>query len=113
MREDTNLHPTLRLPTVRFLTTKQAAEYLGIGVTLLKEIGPEPVRFGRRCVYDVVDLDACVEEYKARERAIKETKLWPKKQNADSISEKTRPTGGLTSSYQTEVEYAKALGIEI
>jgi len=43
-------------PLVRCLTKEEAAEYLGIGVTLLCELDIPTVRFGRRCVYDRVDL---------------------------------------------------------
>ncbi|MBU1691699.1 MAG: helix-turn-helix domain-containing protein [Gammaproteobacteria bacterium] len=48
--------PVLPLPPVRCLTKEQAAEYLGIGVTLLSELGIPAIKFGRRCVYDKVDL---------------------------------------------------------
>ncbi|MDE0312594.1 MAG: hypothetical protein OXI52_10050 [Caldilineaceae bacterium] len=41
----------------RCLSREQAARYLGIGRTLLRRIGPPPVRLGRRLVYDRVDLD--------------------------------------------------------
>jgi len=47
----------LPLPPVRCLTKEQAAAYLGIGVTLLLQIGPPPIKFGRRSVWDMVDLD--------------------------------------------------------
>ena len=47
----------LPLPFVRCLAKEQAAAYLGIGVTLLLQIGPPPIKFGRRSVWDVVDLD--------------------------------------------------------
>src|SRR5690349_3484755 len=72
--------PALPLPRVRCLTREQAAEYLGIGVTLLAERGPKPLKLGRRCVYDVVDLDAWLEDYKQRGRAGKEvSEQWPVK----------------------------------
>ena len=48
--------PGLPLPYVRCLTKEQAAAYLGIGVTLLLQLGPPPIKFGRRSVWDVVDL---------------------------------------------------------
>ncbi|OOZ34318.1 helix-turn-helix transcriptional regulator [Solemya velesiana gill symbiont] len=54
----------LSLPATRCLSKLQAAQYLGIGVTLLTEIGPLPIKLGRRCLYDVVDLDAWLDEYK-------------------------------------------------
>ena len=63
----------LPLPRVRCLTKEQAAEYLGIGVTLLLQIGPPPIKFGRRSVWDLVwdlvDLDGWLDEYKGRGRA--------------------------------------------
>jgi hypothetical protein len=99
----------LPLPSTRCLSKQQAADYLGIGVTLLTQIGPPPVKIGRRCLYDVVDLDAWLDEYKSRGRARKEV-LWPVKK--DSIDARTRRTGGLTQSSRTDAEYAKALGLE-
>ena len=100
---------SLPLPPQRGLTRHQAAQYLGIGVTLLTEIGPLPVKIGRRCVYDRLDLDRWLDEYKARGRASKEV-AWPK--NLDSTDEKTRRIGGSKSRSQTDAEYAKALGLE-
>ena len=52
---------SLPLPPVRCLSKEQAAVYLGIGVTLLSQLDVPHVRFGRRCVYDRVDLDAWLE----------------------------------------------------
>jgi len=49
--------PGSPLPPVRCLTKEQAAAYLGIGVTLLLQLVPPPIKFGRRSVWDVVDLD--------------------------------------------------------
>ena len=98
----------LPLPAVRCLSKEQAAEYLGIGVTLLEQLGPVPVKLGRRAVYDVVDLDVWLNEYKQRGRARKET-LWPVKQ--ESTGGVTRPTGGSMLYYQTADAYAKALGL--
>ena len=59
----------LPLPTARCLSKEQAADYLGIGVTLLMELSVPHVRFGRRCVFDKVDLDAWLDDYKQRGRA--------------------------------------------
>ena len=101
--------PALPLPAQRGLTRQQAAQYLGIGTTLLTEIGPLPIKIGRRCVYDRLDLDRWLDEYKARGRASTEV-LWPKKE--DSIDVRTRPSGGSMSFSQTDAEYAKALGLE-
>ena len=47
----------LPLPAPRCLSKDQAAEYLGIGVTLLAELSVPAIKLGRRCVYDIVDLD--------------------------------------------------------
>lgn len=99
----------LLLPRVRCLTREQAAKYLGIGLTLLAEVGPPAIKFGRRSVYDVVDLNVWLEEYKRRGRARKET-LWPMK--LDSTGEKTRVSGGSTLYYQTADAYAEALGLK-
>lgn len=48
----------LPLPPVRCLSKEEAARYLGIGVTLLVELEVPFIKLGRRCVYDVLDLDA-------------------------------------------------------
>ena len=99
----------LPLPNIRCLSKEQAATYLGIGVTLLEQIGPVPVKFGRRSVYDLVDLDEWLDDYKNRGRVRKET-LWPVKQ--ESTGGEIRPTGGSTLSYRTADAYAKALGLK-
>ena len=88
------------------LTKDQAAEYLGIGVTLLLQVGPRPIKIGRRSVWDVVDLNAWLEEYKGRGRAGKEC-IWPVQEG--STGGEIRPTGGSMSSYQTAAAYAKVL----
>ena len=49
-------------PVVRCLTKHEAAEYLGIGVTMLEHLRIPGIHFGRRCVYDRVDLDAWLDE---------------------------------------------------
>ena len=61
----------LRLPRplVRCLTKEEAAEYLGIGLTLLGELDVPSVRFGRRCVYYRVDLDVWLDDSQRRGRA--------------------------------------------
>jgi hypothetical protein len=94
---------------VRCLDRASAAAYLGIGKTLLARIGPPPIRLGRRRVYDRVDLDRWLDEYKSRGRAIKE-ELWPEKK--DSIDGKIRRIGGSTQSSRTDAEYAKVLGLK-
>ena len=53
---------TLPLPPARCLNKRQAAEYLGTGVTLLTQIGPRPIQLGRRRVYDVIDLNTWLDE---------------------------------------------------
>ena len=99
----------LPLPSVRCLSKEEAASYLGIGVTLLAELDIPAVKFGRRLVYDVIDLDLWLEEYKQRGRAGKE-KLWLVK--PESTRERIRPTGGSTQRSQTAKEYAKVLGLK-
>jgi hypothetical protein len=41
----------------RLMCEKLAAEYLSIGTTMLRERGPEPKRWGKRRLYDRIDLD--------------------------------------------------------
>jgi hypothetical protein len=98
--------PGLPLPRIRCLTKEQAADYLGIGVTLLADLDVPCVKFGRRCVYDVVDLDSWLEEYKRRGRARRET-LWPVKPG--STGDETLVTGGSILHYPTASAYAEAL----
>ena len=99
----------LPLPSVRCLSKEEAASYLGIGVTLLTELDIPAVKFGRRMVYDVIDLDLWLEEYKQRGRAGKE-KLWLVK--PESTRETIRHTGGSMQHSQTAKEYAKVLGLK-
>ncbi len=102
----------LPLPAVRGLSKEQAAEYLGIGVTLLMALGVPYLKLGRRCVFDKVDLDAWLDEYKQRERgrAGKELNLWPVK--LESIGAGIPATGGSMQPSRTASEYAKALGLK-
>jgi len=100
----------LALPPIRCLTKEQAAAYLGIGVTLLAELGIPAVKFGRRLVYDRIDLDAWLEEYKRRGRAREEKSSWPVA--VDSTDGQTLGTGGSTLSYRTASDYAVALGLK-
>ena len=99
----------LPLPAIRCLTKDQAAAYLGIGMTLLAELDVPCIKFGRRCVYDVLDLDTWLEEYKQRGRAGKEKSLWPK--TTASTVDVTPGTGGSVPRYRTADAYAKALGL--
>lgn len=99
----------LPLPRVRCLDKEQAARYLGIGVTLLEELAVPHLKLGRRCVYDVVDLDAWLDQYKRRGRARKEVQ-WPVK--LESTAGATRASGGSMLHYPTADAYAEALGLQ-
>ena len=99
----------LPLPVVRCLSKEDAAKYLGIGVTLLSELDIPIVKFGRRSVYDVIDLNLWLEEYKQRGRAGKET-LWLVK--PESTGEMVHLTGGSVQHSQTAKEYARVLGLK-
>ncbi|MEZ0231239.1 MAG: helix-turn-helix domain-containing protein [Methylophilaceae bacterium] len=110
-------HPTennpdsgLPLPQVRCLSKEEAASYLGIGVTLLAELNIPAVKFGRRLVYDVVDLDIWLDEYKQRGRAGKEH-LWLENK-MDSTKGLNLGTGGLMQRSRTAREYEKVLGLK-
>ena len=98
--------PSPSLPAVRCLTRAQAAAYLGIGLTLFEALLIPAGRFGRRVVYDRLDLDRWLEDYKGRGRARKET-LWPV--NEASTGDGIPVTGGPMSYYPTEDAYAEAL----
>lgn len=97
----------LPLPAVRCLSKEEAARYLGIGLTLLAELDIPHIKLGRRCVYDVLDLDAWLNDYKQRGRAGKEKSLWPK--TPESIEGKTLDIGGLMQPSLTVSAYAEAL----
>ena len=100
----------LPLPACRCLSKEMAAAYLGIGVTLLAELRVPAIKLGRRLVYDKLDLDAWLDEYKQRGRAGKENILWPKK--PESTGDLIQGTGGLQLPYRMELEYAQALGLK-
>ncbi len=100
----------LPLPAPRCLSKEQAAAYLGIGMTLLAELAIPCVKLGRRCVYDVLDLDAWLNEYKQRGRAGKEKSLWPVK--PASTGDRILVSGGLTQPSRTADAYAEALGLK-
>jgi hypothetical protein len=101
----------LPLPAVRCLSKEEAATYLGIGVTLLTELDIPAVKFGRRTVYDKVDLDLWLEEYKRSERGrAGEEFIWPVK--PESTREVIRPIGGSMQPSQTAKEYARVLGLK-
>lgn len=103
----------LPLPAARCLSREQAAAYLGIGVTLLTELNVPFVKMGRRCVFDTLDLDAWLDEYKQREhwRAGKEKTSWPVK--TESTGDRIAGSGGSQQRSRMELEYAKALGLKI
>ncbi len=103
---------TLPLPAVRCLSKEQAAEYLGIRLTLLAALGVPALKLGRRCVYDVLDLDAWLDDYKHRERgrAGKEKSLWPVK--PESIGGLIQGSGGLPQPSRTADGYAEVLGLK-
>jgi hypothetical protein len=106
MSTDGAARDSLRLPEARLLSKEHAAAYLGIGVTLLEQLGVPHVKFGRRCVYDRIDLDAWLDEYKSRGRARKEHS-WPVK--AASTGDGTPVSGGSMSYCPAADAYAEAL----
>jgi hypothetical protein len=93
----------------RCLTKEEAADYLGIGTTLLAELDVPSLRLGRRCVYDRIDLDSWLEDYKQRGRAGKEQK-WPVK--PVSTGAEIPVSGGYQQRCTTASAYAKALGLK-
>ena len=101
---------SLPLPPVRCLSKEQASIYLGIGVTLLAQLGVPFVRLGRRCVYDRVDLDAWLEDTKEERRRAGKENIWPVMK--ESTSGRIPATGGLMQRSPTAKEYAKALGLK-
>ncbi|MGV8893831.1 MAG: helix-turn-helix domain-containing protein [Burkholderiaceae bacterium] len=99
----------LPLPCKRGLSKEQAADYLGIGVTLLSELDIPFIKLGRRCIYDRVDLDLWLHDTKKRGRAGKET-LWLNR--VVSTEGPIQGTGGLVQPFQTAGAYAKTLGLK-
>jgi hypothetical protein len=100
----------LPLPAARCLSKEQAAAYLGIGVTLLAELAIPHVRFGRRCVYDKLDMDAWLDDYKDERRRAGKDNLWPVMKV--STGGRIPVSGGLVQRSPTAKEYAKALGLK-
>jgi hypothetical protein len=100
---------SLPLPPVRCLSKEQAAAYLGIGATLFAELHVPHVRFGRRCVYDRVDLDAWLEDHKGERRRAGKESIWPVTKGSTGVP--IPATGGSTRRSPTAHEYAKALGL--
>jgi len=101
--------PLLQRPVVRCLTKLAAAEYLGIGITTFDALRIPAVRFGHRCVYDRIDLDAWLDDYKRQGRAGKEVE-WPVKPG--STGGQTLVAGGLQQRYRTASAYANVLGLK-
>lgn len=99
----------LPLPARRCLSVGQAAEYLGVGISLFSKLGIPRVRLGRRAVYDRIDLDAWLDKYVGRGRAIKEQSLWSEKEVF--IDGRTRRIGGSMLSSPMADAYAKALDL--
>ena len=99
----------LPLPMARCLSKEQTAVYLGIGLTLLAELSVPHVRFGRRCVYDKLDMDAWLDDYKAERRRAGKENIWPVMK--ESIGGRIPASGGLMQRSPTAKEYAKALGL--
>ena len=102
----------LPLPHIRCLSKEEAACYLGIGVTLLTELNIPTVKFGRSLVYDKVDLDLWLEEYKHSERGRVGKDLICTNPKKESTVDLIRATGGLMQHSQTAKEYAKVLGLK-
>ena len=82
-----------------------------LDVGFLGDVGLEsdPAHFGRRCLYDRVDLDAWLDDYKQQGRAGKESK-WPVKPGSTDVA--IPATGGLQQRYRTASAYAKVLALE-
>lgn len=49
----------------RLLRPATAAQYLGVGVSSLLEIGASPLKLGRRALYDRRDLDRIADDLSA------------------------------------------------
>ena len=102
----------LRAPVIRCLNRLEAARYLGVGTTLFDELRVPSVNFGRRRVWDVIDLNDWLDEYKKRGRAGKEVAKWPAKQGRNTTvsgRELIRDSGGSTLCFQTADAYEEAL----
>ena len=102
------IEAVLPLPMARCLSKEQAA-YLGIGLTLLAELSVPHVRFGRRCVYDTLDIDAWLNDYKAERRRAGKATIWPVMK--EFTGGRIPASGGLMQRSPTAKEYAKALGL--
>jgi hypothetical protein len=100
----------IALPQARCLSKEQAAAYLGIGLTLLAELAIPHVRFGRRCVYDKLDIDAWLDDYKDERRRARKENIWPVMK--DSIGGRIPVSGGSMQRSPMAKEYAKALGLK-
>jgi hypothetical protein len=103
------MEAALPRPSARCLSREEAADYLGIGLTLFDGLRIPPVRIGRRCVYDRVDLDAWLDEFKRRSREREELQC-PVQQA--SIDVATPDIGGSQRRYRVDDEYAEVLGLK-
>ena len=45
----------------RLMSAKLAAAYVSMSETTIRERGPKPKRFGKRCLWDIHDLDRWAE----------------------------------------------------
>ena len=111
MKQDAAARNLQRLPEARLLGKNDAAWYLGIGVTLLEQLDVPRIKIGRRCLYDRIDLDRWLDEYKRRGRAGKDGESnWPVRK--DSTGDLIPDSGGSTLYSRTADEYARALGLK-
>jgi hypothetical protein len=101
---DSRSNASLPRPTVRCITSREAAAYRGIGVTLLDSLGVPVVRFGRRLVYDRMDLDAWLDAYKARQRGTAAS-------NTAIDATTSRNEGDLVADRRISAAYVQALGL--
>lgn len=103
----TKPQPALPYPVVRCLTKHDAAQYLGIGVTLFDSLRIPCVRFGRRCVWDRVDLDAWLDKHKrAAARNDSDTRDDQRGACVDR-----RDAGRMAADARVAREYAAVLGL--
>ena len=96
----------------RGFNSQEAMAYLGVRRKAFeKHFKPylNGTRFGTAIVYDRVDLDAWLDQYKQRGRAGKEVE-WPVKPGSTDAANPA--TGGLQQRYRTPSAYAKALGLK-
>jgi len=62
----------------RAMPAETAAEYCGIGITMLRRTGPAPVRIGeKRLVWMKEDLDKWLDRLAGRETVSADDEPWP------------------------------------